>query len=335
MIVADKSYIETPDDDTPLMHYMNVYQFLSILRYKCLMFSSVSLYTDAMEAALSKPSYKEVSKFLLWEDKTPIRKDEYFFLHKKRATDKYSEEYSNFLYNDYWKNNFWQAATFSKLIRRFARYFMFTHCWSIAPTENILMWDRYKDRNATIGIKTTVKRIKNSFAEVGPPLYIGKIKYKNYNTEHIAGFKNFVTQDLCDPQIIEQLFYQPILHKQKIYEAENEVRIIICFKRATQKLINKVYLSDIPFFNYNWGFDDSTPYRDKSKSFFVDIDREDNRNHFWVSGTQRVKVNVNELVEKVILSPYTDSYVLALVQDMVKHYDIEPDKVINSSIRLG
>lgn len=341
MILADKPYIETPPNDTPLMHYLNIYQLLSILKQKSLYFSSVSLYKDIREATLSVPSYQEVSKFLLWEDKTPVRKDDGYFRRKNIAKGKgMNGRFEKMLYDEYWnkENGTWWLHTFDELIRRFSRYFIFTHCWAISPTENILMWDRYKHQDATMAIKTRIKRIKNAFAELGAPLYIGKIKYKNYNTEHITGFQNFVTQDLCDPNVIERLFYQTILHKQNIYQSENEVRIIICYKHASQHFINKVYLTDIPFFNHDWGFSGNPdPYRGrygKSDAMFIDIDHKDTREYYWIPRTVTTSVNINELIENIILSPYTESYVLSLIRDVVKQYGIEPEKVINSSIAL-
>ena len=47
-----------------------------------------------------------------------------------------------------------------------------------------------------------------------------------------------------------------------------------------------------------------------------------------------VKVDVDELIEKIILSPYIEPYALSLIQDMVNQYDIDPNKVVNSSIRF-
>ena len=48
----------------------------------------------------------------------------------------------------------------------------------------------------------------------------------------------------------------------------------------------------------------------------------------------RVKVDIDELIEKIILSSYTESYALSLVRDMVNQYGIDPNKVVNSSIRF-
>ena len=88
VILKDKSYIKTPPDDTPLMHYINIHQLLSILRDKQLTLSTVASYEDSSEATLSAPSYNEVSEHLLWKDNTPVQKDEDYAWHKKQGTDK-------------------------------------------------------------------------------------------------------------------------------------------------------------------------------------------------------------------------------------------------------
>ena len=326
MILTDKPYIEMPPENTPLMHYLNIYQLLSILKHKELIFSSVSLYEDALEATLSEPSYKEVSKFLLWEDKTPVRKGEGYLFSKNRAKGIDHD----FLYRDYWKRGMWEIDTFDTLITQFARHFMFAHCWTIAPAENILMWDRYKNRNATIGIKTTINRMKNAFVASNVPLHVGKINYKNYDTQHIRGFENFTTEDLCDPNIIEKLFYRPVFHKQNVYNSENEVRVIMSYKYATESMIGKIYLTDIPFYDYDWGFehehnnyDRSYPLLFKTEDGFVKVYRK-----------IQIEVDIDELIDKIILSPYTESYALPLIQDAVNQYGIDRDKVVNSSIRF-
>ena len=142
MILTDKPYIEIPPDSTPLMHYLTLYQLLSILKFKHVVFSSVSSYKDASEATLTSPSYDEVSKYLLWEDNTPVQKDEEYANYKRLGT-KLGD-------NPYWKHKeIRHLDTFEYLIYSFSRHFMFTHCWSISDTENILMWDRYKHQNCT------------------------------------------------------------------------------------------------------------------------------------------------------------------------------------------
>ena len=203
MILKDKSYIETPCNDTPLMHYLNIHQLLSILIHEQLTLSTVALYKDIREADLTLPSYNQVRKCLLWRDNTPVQKDENYRSRKQWATD-----CSEPLYNDYWQDELWRVDTFESLIYRFSRYFMFTNCWSISDAEDILMWDRYRHQESTVAIKTTVNRIENALNK-SCPLYIGKIQYRDYETEHITGFQDFIEKNLSDPETIEELFYQP------------------------------------------------------------------------------------------------------------------------------
>ena len=330
MILRDKSYIKTPSNDTPLMHYLNIHQLLSILMDKQLTLSTVALYKDASEATLSLPSYKKVSKHLLWKDNTPVRKDEGYDIHKKWGTDK-----SDVTYDHYWKDKIWRIDTFGYLIRSFSRYFMFTHCWSIADTENILMWDRYRHQESTIAIKTTMSGIEKALSGSKYPLYVSKIQYRDYETEHIKGFQDFTEKNLSDPETIEELFYQPVLHKEKLYEAEHEARIIISYKDITESLLGKTYLADIPFYDRGWGFSGNPDpyggdYYNRSSALF----NNEERKHFWIPRIIHIKADISELIEKIILSPYTASYVLPLMRDMVGKYDLDPKKVINSSIEV-
>ena len=309
------------------MHYLNIHQLLSILIHKQLTLSTVALYRDIEEATLTVPSYHQVRKCLLWEDNTPVQKDEGYISHEKLVK-----------YDNYWRDKLWQIDTFEHLISSFSRYFMFTNCWSISDTENILMWDRYRHQESTIAIKTTMNRIENALNESEYPLYIGKIQYRDYETEHITGFQEFTEKNLSDPETIEELFYQPVLHKQKLYESEKEARLIISYRHITESIIGKTYLTDIPFYNRDWGFSGSADpysgdYSHRTAALFIDFVNEE-RKYIWIPRIIHIKVDINELIEKIILSPYTASYALSVMQDMIKHYDIDPNKVISSSINI-
>ena len=126
----------------------------------------------------------------------------------------------------------------------------------------------------------------------------------------------------------------PVLHKQKLYESENETRIIMSYKHITELMIRKTYLTDIPFYNRQWGFrGNADPYSgdyNTTKALFFNEEGE----HFWIPRIIHIEVDINELIEKIILSPYTASYALSVMQDMIQHYDIDPNKVISSSINI-
>ena len=340
MILTDKSYIETPPDDTELIHYLNIYQFLSILNHKQIVFIPVAFYRDAWESALSLPTLEEVNKNLLWEDNSPAKKDEKFRYYKERATYEGDDETKIFWREHYWENRFWRIHSFRHLIHSFSRHFMFTHCWSIYDTESILMWDRYRHQDSAIAIRTTVGNVKEAFRESEEKLYIGKIKYKDYEKEHITGFQGFSKKDLSDPNIIEELFYQPIFHKQDLYRDENEVRMVISYKYATESMIGKTYLTDIPFFDNDWGFHGNPEpkmggFRRRGTEMFITDSTDDNEKYRWVPSKKAVNINIGKLINEIILSPYTATYALSLMRDLVEKYSIDPKKVNDSLIQLG
>lgn len=338
MIVTDKCYIKTPPDCTELIHYLSIYQLLSMLQNEQIVFIPVAFYRDAMESTLSLPSLREVKKHLLWKDNSPVRKDENFIRIKERATYEGDDKTKQFLRKDYWDDT-WRIHSFGHLIYRFSRHFMFTHCWSIYDTESILMWDRYRHQDSAIAIRTTVGKVRDAFRNSEEELYIGKIKYRNYEKKHITGFQGFSDKNLSDPNIIEELFYQPIFHKQDLYDAENEVRIVISYKYATESIIGKTYLTDIPFFDHSWGFHGNPEprmggFRRDGTEMFITDSTNDNEKYRWVRSTFPVNIKIDTLIDQIILSPYTAPYALSLMKDLVKKYSIDPGKVNDSLIQL-
>ena len=334
MILKDKPYIKTPNSNTPLIHYLNIYQLLSILKYKKLFLSTVGSYNDREEATLTLPSYKKVKQHLLWKDNTPVKKEDTGYTFRRGSATKsntgYTEKQSKYLYEQYWEK-LWTVDTFDNLIHNFTKHFMFTHCWSISDTEDILMWDRYRHQESTVAIKTVTSKIENALNKSEYPLYIGKIQYKNYKTEHIAGFQEYPPKNLSDPSVIEELFYQPVLHKQNLYKSENEVRIITSYKHTTKSLVGKTYLTNIPFYDSHWGFYENPDRHERETEMFVD-NQSEKTEYYWVPRKVAITVDTNELIEKIIVSPYTEPYVLPLIQDMTEYHNISRNKVTHSAI---
>ena len=236
------------------------------------------------------------------------------------------------LYKQYWEK-LWTLDTFDNLIHNFTKHFMFTHCWSISGTEDILMWDRYRHQESTVAIKTVTSKIENALSKSEHPLYIGEIQYKNYETEHIAGFQEYPPKNLSDPSVIEELFYQPVLHKQNLYKSENEVRIITSYKHTTKSLVGKTYLTNIPFYDSDWGFYENPDLHGRETEMFVDNQSEKTK-YYWVPRKVAITVDTNELIEQIIVSPYTEPYVLPLIQDMTEYHNISRNKVTHSAINI-
>lgn len=329
MILYDKPYIKTPKDNPTLMHYLGLTQFISILKEKHLIFSTTQLYQDQLEGALTHTSYKETLKNLLYDDNTPVKKCEGYFKYKKEIVN--SEFYQKYEKDDL---GLW-IDSFGYLIRDFVRYFMFTHCWSLSDDENILMWDRYKFHKPTLAIKTTLERIGNAITKA--PIYIGEINYADYENEHITGYERFTERDLTDKETIEELFYQPFFHKQKCYKNENEVRLIISYEGVTNVLTKETYITDIPFYNHNkfsyrdFGFDKGLFSRESidPKSF----KKEDGKD-IEIQQKITVGVNTDELIEKIIISPYAESYDLSVVRSIAEKYEFDSNRIVNSPINI-
>ena len=327
MILYDKPYIKTPKDNASLMHYLGLTQFISVLEEKSLFFSTTQLYQDQLEGALTVPSYTETLKNLLWEDNTPVKKGDGYSTYK--------EEFVDEIYRMERNEGLCWTDSFGYLIQEFVRYFMFTHCWSLSDDESILMWDRYKFHKPTLAIKTTLERIGNAIEKA--PVYIGEINYTNYKNEHITGYERFTEKNLTDKETIEELFYQPFLHKQKCYKNENEVRLIISYEDITNLLTEETYITDIPFYNHNnhsykdFGFDtDLFSMRSIDPKSFRKEDGKD----IEIQQKIRVSVDTDKLIEKIIVSPYAESYDLNVVRSIAEKYGFDSNKIVNSPINI-
>ena len=91
------------------------------------------------------------------------------------------------------------------------------------------------------------------------------------------------------------------------------------YKYATKSMVGKTYLTDIPFYNRSWGFRRNNNNYDRPDPLWFST----NGCLGMVDRSIRVKVDIDELIEQIILSPYTESYALSLVRDMVNQYGIE------------
>lgn len=330
MILDDKPYIKTPQNNVSLMHYLGLTQLISIFKNKWLYFSTCQLYPDEQEGALTVPSYNETSKNLLWGDNTPVKKNDGYTRYIEEFVNKHKELYEmEREHGGSWKD------TFGYLIVEFVRYFMYTHCWSLSDDENILMWDKHKHRQPALAIKTTLERMQDA---INIPMYVGKINYVNYEKDHIRGYENFTEKNLSDESTIEELFYQPFFHKQKCYKSENEVRLIISYQHMTKHFTGETYITDIPFYHYgglsytNFGFDTNSFFPEKSTNpkRFTKEDGED----IDIPQSGSVEINTDILIEQIIISPYAENYNLSIVQDIAEKYGFDPNKIVNSPINI-
>ena len=101
-----------------------------------------------------------------------------------------------------------QLPKFNKEFRRFT----IINCWHMNEYESAAMWKLYLKSDEGVAIQSTFKRLTESFIKYSEhEIYIGKVKYIDYDTEWLPEGNSFY----------------PFVHKRKSFEHEHELRAII------------------------------------------------------------------------------------------------------------
>lgn len=310
-------YFKTPADADELWKYMHIDKFMSMLSNESLYFPNIYQFDDKYEGTLTKQSKIEVRKTSLLDNNTPINL--YEVLNKRKdiikefPNDKKRAELLMSLYS------------FEALLNVFSNHLMFCNCWFIKSEESHAMWAEYGDKIPTsIAIQTTVSNFKKSFDMTDYRIHIGRVKYKDYEKDHIKGYEEFALQDLTDPAIVLKLFYAPVMHKRRIYNDEREVRAIISFENIYKKYLKKDYTTNIPFFSEQL-FDIDTYYKspdDHESDLTKDI-----------RDGEPVNINIKTLIQKVVIPPNANTYFEKPLKELLAKQGIDPKKVERSKIR--
>lgn len=93
-----------------------------------------------------------------------------------------------------------------KLIREFTA----VNCWHLNRFESTAMWKLYLKSNEGIAIRSTFERLRDSLKDEKHDIFIGKVKYVNFEEERIPD----------DP--LQSFFY-----KRKSFKHEAELRAVI------------------------------------------------------------------------------------------------------------
>jgi hypothetical protein len=85
------------------------------------------------------------------------------------------------------------------------------NCWNIFENESAALWKIYSDYDKGIMIKTSVNRLIDSFQYSSETIFLSSIKYIDFSKEQLPVRKNL---------------FLNVIHKQKAYLYEKEVRLI-------------------------------------------------------------------------------------------------------------
>ena len=321
MPYQESPYFNTPPECEKIWRYMPIDKFMAMLSEKSLYFPNIYSFNDRYEGKLSRKTLREVYKTdLLNAKNTPVKRDEEFIEQKD-----FMEKGREFYKEDEMKKILNLLHSFQTLLTDFSNHLMFCNSWFLKENESHSMWTEYGDqRSATsVAIQTTIGDLINSIESPDYQIHIGKVKYKDYDKEHIEGYEDFSLKDLTNPDNVLELFYAPILHKRDIYDDEKEVRAIISFESVCENYLDRIYTSDIPF------------YSDRL------FDEEYHRRFNFKNKTEKmakipkgipIKINLQTLLKAIVISPNVNEYFRKPFINLMKNYNIDPKIVYHSAI---
>jgi len=103
-----------------------------------------------------------------------------------------------------------KLGTLSEFYRIFVKFTAIS-CWHLNEYESAAMWKLYLKSNEGIAIQSTFSRLKSSFLDENHTIYIGKVKYIDYDKELIS----------------REGYPSAFVHKRKSFEHEQELRAVI------------------------------------------------------------------------------------------------------------
>jgi hypothetical protein len=151
--------------------------------------------------------YVDFTKFISYLEKKAL-----FFVRSDQLSDKYEGKFTEA------DSNIWEEKLKPKtklnqmeIYDRFRRMVNISS-WHINDNESAAMWEICLHSNEGVAIKSTFKRLKDSFnLHTEDEIHIGKVKYIDYSRDTIP---------------IGNIF-NPFLYKRKAFEHERELRAVI------------------------------------------------------------------------------------------------------------
>lgn len=142
------------------------------------------------------------------------------------------------------------------------------NCWNKKNDESAALWKIYSDFSKGIMIKSSISRLKKSLQNTSEQINLSEIEYRDYNKDAIPDGNSMF----------------PLIHKQKAYSYEEEVRLIF---------------ENLP--DYGWDYD-------------------------WTKAEVEegvyISTDVNELIEEIVIGPYSPKWFFKLIEDIAAKYSL-------------
>ena len=260
--------LENYSNSQTIWRYMDFTKFLSMLQYQALFFCTCAKMQE-MDPFEGRYPRKNLEKLEL---ETNFR----------RLPTKYVVKA-----NDY-RDSFLQNVSIN--------------CWHANNTENAEMWRVYLSSQEGIAIKSSIRRLKDAFNDNQEDvIYIGDIKYNNYEFDKINININEYLQDIEDLvdrkvnnnseifNILSEYYFPLIMSKRKEFAYGQEIRLVSPIRQSTKRKRVKDY-------------------------------------------GKLVEADLNILIDSIVVSPNATDWFLNLVKDTMKSYNLEQKRVYKSKI---
>jgi hypothetical protein len=191
-------YKEHPDfkspqnEDAKIWRYMDFSKLVCLIDKSALFFARADKLGDPFEGSFSKANIKLSP--IVYKDKIPQE----------------------------------EIIKFRKIYIYRLRQFLVINSWYLNEYESAAMWNRYLKSNEGIAIQTSFKNLKNSLIDNRYNIYIGKVRYIDYEKDWLP----------------EGNVFYPFLHKRKSFEYEQELRAIIAELGKSTDMKNKTPFDD-------------------------------------------------------------------------------------------
>lgn len=185
MYVDHTAFDKPEKPQSKIWRYMSFTKFMSLIEKRALYFSSIDNLNDPFEGSITRVDMDSRKKGMI------------------RAAE-------------IWKgmNVEYDATEHEEMfscVNKEERRIFFVNCWHINEYESSAMWDIYSKKDQSIAIQSTFERLCDSFKKYDRIIWIGKVKYIDYDNESIPT-DNYLKKFLC---------------KRKSFEHEAELRAII------------------------------------------------------------------------------------------------------------
>ena len=247
---------ETPPPDTKIMRYMAAWKFRSLVQ-DGLCFTRLDKLGDTFEGPTPTANIQQRKD----NHRRGITGDGWDLVKRKDISDE------ALIHDESLRNENLRLCTY-------------VSCWTIGKIESYPMWECYTDKSkAAVAIVSTVERLGTRIREGNSSVYLGEVKYINF--------------DIVERREMPDFHLHYALQKRIEYKDERELRAVM---GPTSK----------------WSVEQVEPHEQPAHKF--------------------CRVDVEELVLAIIMSPYADSEAHEEVKNIIREANLRETLLGPSSL---